>query len=289
MPMPVESKIQRNLLFLSGVVLAVILLVAAWSVLRRSAGRVAGDFLYPYLALSRTTADAISDQTLLLASRRELAGELELLRRENRRLAAQAATAAELLVENGALRRLTKLAPPDGWEYVNAEIILRDPRMWNEHVTIDRGSRDGVRLGAAAMTATPDGRMILVGVVSHVSHRTAEIITLFHSDLRLSASLPVSGAVGIVNAGDGTVSPELAEVGFLPVNRNYVPDEVLLTTGFERQIPPGVKIGNLVDVERADSLFSSALYLKGTLRPAVQLSSIRFLVLANRLGEEIGK
>ncbi len=282
MPPALDPKIRKNLAFLAIAAIVLILLVAGWASLRRSFGRLAGDFFYPYLALSRKASDTLSDQTLLLYSRHELARELEFIRRENRRLAAQAANAAKLLLENDELRRLAGLAPAEPWKYVNAEIILRDPRLWNERVIVDRGSDAGVQVGATAMTAAPDGRLIFVGVVARVSRHTAEVMTINHPELRVSAMLPFSSTVGLVNAGAESKTPGLVGIGFLPVRRNYVPDEILQTTGFERQIPAGAKIGNLASVENVDTLFASRNYLSGEFQPAAQLSSIRFLVLAMR-------
>lgn len=66
----------------------------------------------------------------------------------NRRLSAEAAEAKEFEEENLQLRRLLKLDPPAAWRYVAAEVILRDPVLWNEHFTIDRGSRDGLTKGS---------------------------------------------------------------------------------------------------------------------------------------------
>ncbi len=282
MPTPVESNIRRRLLFLAAAGLFCILAIAGWSTLRETIGRVAGDFLYPYLLLSRLGADRLSDQTLLVFSRRELAEQLELQRNENRRLAAQSAAAAELLVENDQLRQQLKLSPPPSWHYVNAEIILRDPRFWNERLTVDRGSLDGITPGAAVMTTTADGGVILVGVVTRVTKHSAEVITVFNPELRISAALPLSNAVGIVNPGERLARAGKVDIGFLPVERNYVTEEVLQTTGFERQIPPGIKIGNLASIQQVDSLFSSELYLRGTFVPAVDLNSSRFVVVADR-------
>lgn len=285
-PSTVNMHLRRQIIYLALIGLLVILTVAGWVSLRRGLGRFAGDFLYPYLISARYAVDTLSDQTLLLFSRRELALQLETLRDENRRLAAQAASAAELLVENDNLRQMMRLAPPASWRYINAEIILRDPRFWNERVSIDRGSMHGVSAGSAVMTATPDGRLLFVGVIEKVNRRTSEIITIYNNALRMSAYLPLSGAIGVINAGsnlndsDGTVG-----IGFLPLQNHYTIDEVLLTSGFERLIPAGIKIGNLKSFRHIDSVFSSSLYQQGTLTPAVQISNIRFVVIADRIDQ----
>ncbi len=278
----INMKIRRQIIYLAVTGLLLVLTAAGWVSLRQSFGRLAGDFLYPYLISVRYTVDTLSNQTLLLFSRRELAGQLEMLQQENRRLASQAASAAELLVENDNLRRMMKLEPPPSWQYINAEIILRDPRFWNERVSIDRGSVHGVKSGSAVLTATPDGQLQFVGAVDKVNRRTAEIITVYNRSLRMSAYLPGSGAIGVINADSTPDNKGEVSIGFLPLSKSYTPGEALLTSGFERQIPAGIRIGTLSTVCQENSLFSSRRYLHGTILPAVQLSNIRFVIIADR-------
>ncbi len=279
-----ESKFNRGI-FLTAIAAAVLLLAfAGYRTLRPIAGRFFGDFFYPYLALARVSADRLSDQSLLVYSRVELAARVEQLTRINRRLAANASTAAELTAENAQLRRLLKLSPTPGWQYVPAEIILRDPLLWNEHFTIDRGRRDGVVDGAAVMSITPDGRPVLAGIIDRAGDRTSEVVTLFSPALRLSAALPGTGTTGLLNTGERHPAGDGVPIGYLPARLTYTPSEVVMTTGFERHIPGGIKIGELVSVDEQNPVFSNLLHLSGIMKPAVQLDSIRFLIVARRAG-----
>ncbi len=71
-------------------------------------------------------------------------------------------------------------------------------------------------------------------------------------------------------------------IGFLPLRNVYTPGEMLQTSGFEKSIPPGIKIGNLGEVQSVDSLFSGELFLSGRFVPAMRLNEVRFLVIAVR-------
>lgn len=280
--MPGSGQYKKTVLYLAAAMLIFLLLLAGWGFLRRTVGRAVGDFCYPYLRASRTGFDKLSDQTLLVFSRRELASQLEMLRSENVRLAAQAAAASELLLENSRLRRMLAMPAPAGWRHIPCEIVLRDPRLWHEQFTVDRGSVHGVRIGAAAMTFGPEGQPVFVGIVSGVSRHTATVITVFNPSLRMSAILPKSGASGILHTGSLPESGGMLPVGFLPIRNPYTLGEVLQTSGFERNIPSGLRIGNLGDVQSVDSLFSGELYLSGRFVPAVNLGEARFLILAVR-------
>ncbi|MBO5690201.1 MAG: rod shape-determining protein MreC, partial [Lentisphaeria bacterium] len=194
----------------------------------------------------------------------------------------QAAAASELLLENERLRRILNLPSPATWEHIPAEVILRDPRFWHEQFTIDRGSIHGIRIGTAALAVSDSGMPVFVGVVSSLSRKTATVMTVYNPELRMSAILPRSGAAGIIHSGNQPPGKGMLPVGFLPLRQPYTLGEVLQTSGFEQNIPPGLKIGNLSDVQSADSLFSGELYLSGRFIPAMRLNEVRFLILAVR-------
>ena len=279
-----EHKFDRRLILIAAAVVILLLGFAGYRSLRRGAGRMFGDFFYPYLALVRSGVDTVSDQSLLLYNRAQLAARLEQLQETNRQLAVQAAASGELFRENAALRRLLDLPVPAGWHFTAAEIILRDPLLWNERFTINRGSRNGVTTGAAVLSVTQEGQPLLVGVVDRVGSRSADVITLYSPNLRLSVLFPATGATGITNAGERHPTPGNIPVGYLPAQYRYTLHEAALSTGFETGIPAGIKVGELSYVDEAPGRFSNALTLSGLLRPVTGLDSIRFVIVAQRSG-----
>ncbi len=278
-----RDRLNRHFVVVTAIVLALIVTYSGYRALRHSAGKFFGDFFYPYLAVARFAEDKISNHSLLGFSRLELASQVEKLMAINRALATEASAARAFQDENLQLRQLLDLSPPTSWRYIAAEVILRDPVLWNEHFTINRGSRYGLKTGAAVISVTPDGRPILVGILDSVKEHSSEVRTLFSPGLRLSAVLGTSGAVGLVNAGDRQPTVDSVPIGYLPSNVSYTPQEALFTTGYEYGIPPGIKIGEIVTVEEVNSRYSSVLRLSGLLKPASQLNSIRFLLVANRI------
>ncbi len=197
-----SAQYRNTVLYLALIVLFFLLTVAFWQELSRTAGRAASDFCYPYLKAARSGFDCLSDQTLLVFSRRELASQLEKLRADNIRLASQAAAAADLLQENERLRRILKFAPSGDWEHIHCEMILRDPRFWHERITVDKGSIHGIESGAAAISITGEGIPVLAGVVTQVTRKTAVVTTIFNQELRISAVLPKSGTAGIIHTAN---------------------------------------------------------------------------------------
>jgi len=267
--------------FFTGV--GILLLFAVYSALSDNAGKVFSDFCYPYWRLSRFSVDRISDQSLLAYDRGELVSKLEHLQRENQRLALQAKMVDDLLQDNHELRRLSGLQGGTEWEFVPVEIVLRDPLFWRERFTIDRGSADRIREGAALLDVTPDGRPVLIGLVDRVGKRTSTVATLYNSELRISVRFGKSGAIGFLNAGESKrFSDGRIPVGYLPAYPVYQPGEAVSTTGFERGVPGGILVGEVAGVDNADSVFSDLLLLNGSLKPAADFSRLRFLAVACR-------
>ena len=179
---------------------------------------------------------------------------------------------------------MLNLPVPAGWNFVAAEIILRDPLLWNERFTINRGSLEGITPGAAVLTVTPEGQPLLAGVVDRVGKHSSDVITLYSPNLRFSVLFPATGATGITNAGERHPTPGNIPVGYLPAQYRYTLHEAALTTGFEKNIPGGIKVGELSYVDEAPNRFSNALTLSGLLRPAAGFDSIRFVIVAQRSG-----
>ena len=272
----------RRLVRGGAVVLLALLLFSGYQVLRSGAGKLFGDFFYPYLEMSRLGVNTVADRSLLLLSHDELARKCAALAGQNRILALQAAAAAQLLGENEELRRLSGLRPPAKWSYIGAEIILRDPLDWQERFTINRGESDSMVPGAAVLTVSADGRPLLAGVVERVGKHSSTVITLLNPALRLSGVISTpKGAVGFLNCGERTGRGKVP-LGFLPVQLHYTPGAAILSTGFEANIPGGIQLGVLDSVEEADPVYSNVSTISGLMTPAVDFDSLRFLVVCRR-------
>ena len=260
---------------------AILMPVAAlcYKALNTAAGRVAGDFFYPYLQAVKMPVRFLSDKTLLFCSRTELAARVEHLSQVNSRLAAQASTAIELMRENENLRRQLKLKPKAGWRYINAQVLLRDPLRWQEHLTIDRGSRDGIYPGCAVIIADFNGNPVLAGVVSTTGRHTSVVNTVYNPLLRISGC--VGGrAVGFLNGSEKHGSGRSVPIDYLPADRISVPGEAVMTTGFEHRIPGGIKIGELSAVSPRNPLIFDNTLGGGTVDVSLDPNLLRFVTVA---------
>ena len=276
-----KNRKKPDKLIISGIcVLAVILLLTAgFRMLGFAVSKAANGFFYPYLKLAKGTTGEIQDKTLLSLDRLALARQVEKLAQRNRELAVRSTAAAGILDENRILRQKLQLSAPARWKFSTGEIILRDPLHFREGFTIDRGARDGISVGNAVVDSTTDGRLFLVGVVRECSARTARISTVNDPAVRLSGRLP-GGAVGFTNTGNQAAQTGLIRFGMLANDGNYTPGEAVVSTGYERGIPEGIKIGELVlnndSPNNYDPDFSCML------KPAVNFENLRFVTVISR-------
>lgn len=237
-------------------------------------------FYYPYLDLAEKTTGEISDKYLLSLSRIELAGKVEQLLARNRELAVKSSTAAGLLEENRILRRQLRLSPPPNWHYTIAEITLRDPLRFRHGFTIDRGSRDGIAQGDTVVQSTPDGQLLLIGVVNSCMARSSHIITIANPELRISGKTGQSGQIGFINTGTMIPAPGNIRFGMLPLNGDYIQSEAVVTTGYEKGIPEGIKIGELQLESEANVFYSGGTPdLSASLLPAADFERLSFVTV----------
>ncbi|MPM98615.1 hypothetical protein SDC9_145803 [bioreactor metagenome] len=269
----------RKVIFAAAVLLALLFAFAGYRALRHSAGLLLGDFFYPYLALSQRSTQGVSEQALLLLSRTELAAKTEALIKENREFAIRVKEAETLADENRELRKLLELPPPSGWNYHAAQVLLRDPMFWRERFTVSINPDSGITPGSAVISAGPDGVPALVGIVSRVGRRNAEVETLFAPSLRLSLQFD-NGGTGFLNTGERQPAAGKLPVGHMPVNQKYTPGEEACSTGYEAGIPRGILIGTLSTADEVDPDFSSAQHITGLLTPKTDFDNLRHMVIA---------
>ena len=126
-------------------------------------------------------------------------------------------------------------------------------------VTIDAGSRDGVREGQTVISG--DG---LVGRTVRVGPYTCTVLLLTDPGFTVGARLTREGTIGLaIGDGDGGLSYELVEGGAVSAG------DALLTTGSDTFVP-GVPVGRITSV-RADA---GALVSTAAVEPFVDLAAL---------------
>ncbi|MGO4342277.1 rod shape-determining protein MreC [Pedococcus sp. 2YAF34] len=168
--------------------------------------------------------------------------------------ALEAATDAELDRAQGvraaAYARLVAAPETRGRQFVAARVVAvgRVGAAGPERVTIDAGSRDGVRADTAVVSA--DG---LVGRVVSVSPWTADVLLLGAADLTVAVRVAPSGVLGSVGSGaQGSRRRPAGQLDLSAVQRGRLTrgDTVTTLGGLDGgPFPPGLRVGTVADVD----------------------------------------
>lgn len=279
MPIPGKNRRTPGVLLISSLVIFAIMLIltAGFRVVRHSLFRFAGGFFYPYLTAA-APAEQLSDTSLLLLDKSELAARVEKLTGVNRELALQSQAAESLMEENRSLRNMLHLRFRSEQRYIIAEIMLRDPLNFGNGFTISRGTRDAVVPGAAVVSVDAAGQTVLVGVVSEAGARTSWVMTVQNPALRISGRVDSNREIGFTHTQEHSAARGRITFGMLPMRNDYIHGNIVSTTGFERGIPGGIKLGELHTLNLLRSYEQEDFNCE--LIPAADPAALRFVAVA---------
>lgn len=186
------------------------------------------------------------------------------------RVATDRDTAAAGATEAATFQRLLAAPETTGRAFVPARVVAvgRTGAAGPERVTIDAGSRDGLRVDLAVVAA--EG---LVGRVVAVSPWTSDVLLLGAADLTVSVRAG-SGVLG--SLGSGAAGPRRQQAGDLtltPVQRGRLSrGDVVTTLGSlgGTPYPSGLRVGTVTAVD-ADP---AALVPTAAVTPAVDVTAL---------------
>lgn len=217
------------------------------------------------------TTEAITNDPSAGKSREELLRENAELHEEVNDLVSRVIDYDDVKKENEILRKYYGIKDdhPD-YSIAVATVVRRDPNDDFYGFTIDKGSRDDVRVNDPVMT---DGG--LVGWVSEVSVTTAKVTTLLSPEAKVGAMDQKTHDSGIA-----TGSAKLSDKGDLVLsvisadNRIGIGD-IVITTGVGGVYPAGLVVGKVTDLDYNE--YDTTPY--AVIRPYTDLRTISDVVV----------
>jgi rod shape-determining protein MreC len=155
---------------------------------------------------------------------------------------------------------------------VAAQVIGSSGSELSRVLTLDKGSRDGIRNDMAVIT--PDG---VVGKIVRVFPGSSQVLVITDQSSGVGAILEKSRLQGIVK-GTPEGDPML---DYIMVDEAVGGGERVLTSGGDRIFPKGLPVGSVIRVEKGHDLFH-AIYLK----PAADLSRLEEVLIITKVEEE---
>ena len=198
----------------------------------------------PAQSLSSGASGASTNFFRQIVNFRQTAGENEKLKEDLATAQLDLRKAQQANLENERLKGLLNLKEQTGYDQVAARVIARDSSVWFNTITINRGSSSGLALNMPVVTGSG-----IVGRVIALSPWTAQVMMVTDEKAAAGAivgQLSGSGALGSVR---GLGNSGLIEMRYVSGLQNVEVGNYILTTGQDGIYPPGLNVGEVVQVK----------------------------------------
>ena len=223
-------------------------------------------FASPLQSTSSKVTGATSGFFQQIWNFRRTARENEQLRERLTQIETELHTAQQSAAENERLKELLKLNEQSEIKNVPARVIARDPSVWFNTITINRGTSSGIAVNMPVVTAGG-----IVGRVITVSPWASQVMLI--TDEKAGAGAVVgqlgSGALGSVK-GRADLGVALIEMRYVSGLEKVENGDYVMTTGQDGIYPPGLNVGRVVDVKSGTATTAHQILIQ----PGAQLDRL---------------
>lgn len=238
---------QKKIIIISGVIISILALVTSIYlsasqktpeiVLKDTASFINKVFMYPFTALNKDKNITQSESYLIQKNINEsLEKEIQELK-----------DALELN------KTLTEYTP------VNATILSRNKSYWFNTLSIDKGSKDGLKKDMAVVTKNG-----LIGKINKVYTNSSEIKLITADDVNFKVSVSIKNndheTYAILSGYDQ--NNNLLKVIWVDKTVNIEKNSTVVTSGLGGLFPAGIYIGTVEKIESDKYNLSKTLYIK---------------------------
>jgi rod shape-determining protein MreC len=198
---------------------------------------------------------------------RGTAAENEQLKERLAKAEAELHTARQAEAENERLKGLLGLNEKSEIQSIPARVIARDPSIWFNTITINRGSSSGVAVNMPVVTGGG-----IVGRVITVSPWASQVMLLTDEKAGAGAvvgQLGQSGALGSVR-GRADLGVGVIEMRYVSGLEQVEVGDYVMTTGQDGIYPPGLNIGKVVEVKKGTATQAHQILIQ----PGAQLDHL---------------
>jgi rod shape-determining protein MreC len=192
--------------------------------------------------------------------------ENQQLRKQVEQMQTELRDTRERAAQGHRLEQLFKLTESSKFTTVVSHVIARDPSMWFDSITIDKGRLAGVEVNMPVVTA--DG---IVGRVISTSPLGAQVMLV--TDERSGAGgivgqLGQSSAMGSIK---GMGENGLLEMRYVSGLEKVQTGDTVMTTGQDGIYPPSYKIGDVIEVRPGSATQTLLIHI----RPSAGLERLK--------------
>lgn len=219
----------------------------------------------PVQSVSTKAGGAGSSLISQIVNFRSTAVENEQLRQQLAQSQLDLRNARQAAGENERLKGLLNLKEHTVYDQVFARVIARDSSAWFNTITINRGSSSGIALNMPVVTAGG-----IVGRVIAVSPWTAQVMMITDEKAAAGAIVGQLGGSGSLGSVSGLGENDLIEMRYVSGLQRVALGDYILTTGQDGIYPPGLTVGEVVEVKQGTATQAHQIFI----RPGARLDQL---------------
>jgi len=197
---------------------------------------------------------------------RRASAENQQLREQVKQMQAELRDTRERAAETGRLEKLLNLSTRSDYKTVVAHVIARDPSMWFNNVTIDKGRWSGVEVNMPVVTVGG-----VVGRVVSTGPYSAQVMLLTDEKSGAGAVVGQLGQSNALGSIKGLGENGLLEMRYVPGLEKVQVGDTVTTTGQDLIYPPGYNVGEVVEVKGGSATQTQIIHI----RPGAGLDKLK--------------
>lgn len=131
------------------------------------------------------------------------------------------------------------------FNFTGARIISNSLRFAQNHITLNKGAKDGVKPGMGVFNEQG-----VIGRVKSVSKNYSVAISLLNTEMNLSSKIKTNDSFGTTR-WDGKDSKQ-AKLLYVPRHVKATPGDTVITTGYSAVFPEGILVGIIESVDQSE-------------------------------------
>lgn len=161
------------------------------------------------------------------------------------------------------------------YHFIAAGVIGNSLANRNNWLLLNKGSDDGVRPHMGVVTTKG-----IVGIVRHVTPRFCAVMSVLHSEMRLSAALPKQGGTFGTIEWEGD-DPREVVLHQIPKYKSIRVGEPVESSGISLIFPQGIPIGQVAETPTPDEAYPN--FIKMRVRLSQDMSTVKHAYIVDNL------
>lgn len=188
---------------------------------------------------------------------RRASTENQQLHRQIDQMQAELRDTRERAAEAERLEKLLKLNEKSDYQTVVARVIARDPSMWFDSVTIDKGRWSGVDVNMPVVTSGG-----IVGRIVSTSPWSAQVMLVTDERSGAGAIVGQLGQSSALGSVKGMGENGLLEMRYVSGMEKVQLGDSVTTTGQDAIYPPGYNVGEVVEVKPGSATQAQVIHIR---------------------------